>query len=211
MSEQTHIHKKRNASKNFSLSSSPPVTAIQSHYVCPFPKTRKIHKNTLSYPQPTHTCAHRNTRTRGKPGNHPQNTAACTHNTSTQTVSHTHANILARTHRTSAVCLILSVWVPSASFCSLLHSAVLSFSTTALTLSQSHYYPIHPLPPIPLPLTLSLISLPSLVCFVLFSPIFLFFYIISFLSFLIYPPSFLSAALFLPLTSVALFCFFFFC
>lgn len=63
---------------------------------------------------------------------------------------HTHAQW------TSAVCLILSVWVPSASFCSLLHSAVLSFSTTALTLS--HYYPIHPLPPIPLPLSLPLSS-----------------------------------------------------
>lgn len=48
------------------------------------------------------------------------------------------------THWTSAVCLILSVWVPSASFCSLLHSAVLAFSTAALTLC--HYYAIHPLP-----------------------------------------------------------------
>lgn len=36
---------------------------------------------------------------------------------------------------------------PSASFCSLLHSAVLPFPAAALTLS--HYYPIHPLPPIP--------------------------------------------------------------
>lgn len=76
----------------------------------------------------------------------------------TETKAHSLSALHTNTHAqwTSAVCLILSVWVPSASFCSLLHSAVLSFSTTALTLS--HYYPIHPLPPIPLPLSLPLSS-----------------------------------------------------
>lgn len=76
--------------------------------------------------------------------------------TNTQKQKHSRAHKHTQAQWTSAVCLILSVWVPSASFCSLLHSAVLSFSTTALTLS--HYYPIHPLPPIPLPLSLPLSS-----------------------------------------------------
>lgn len=97
---------------------------------------------------------------------HPKKTAAHTHTHTLPQCTQTHRNkstlplSLAHKHThaqwTSAVCLILSVWVPSASFCSLLHSAVLSFSTTALTLS--HYYPIHPLPPIPLPLSLPLSS-----------------------------------------------------
>lgn len=96
----------------------------------------------------------------------PKKTAAHTHTHTLHQCTQTHRNkstlplSLAHKHThaqwTSAVCLILSVWVPSASFCSLLHSAVLSFSTTALTLS--HYYPIHPLPPIPLPLSLPLSS-----------------------------------------------------
>lgn len=107
---------------------------------------------------------------------------------------HTHTH----THWTSVVCLILCVWVPSASFCSLLHSAVLSFSTTALTLS--HYYPIHPLPPITLPL--SSLS-PPLLVLSRFLPSFYFSTLFSF-GVLIYAPTFFSAVPFLPLTLVLL-------
>lgn len=101
------------------------------------------------------------------------------------------------------MCLILCVWVPSASFCSLLHSAVLSFSTTALTLS--HYYPIHPLPPITLPL--SSLS-PPLLILSRFLPSFYFSTLFS-LAVLIYAPTFFSAVSFLPLTLVVLLYFFF--
>lgn len=100
--------------------------------------------------------------------------------TVTHKYKHTLPGCVSHTHWTSAVCLILSVWVPSASFCSLLHSAVLSFSTAALTLS--HYYPIHPLSPIPLPhISLSLPTACNLR--LLFSHLFTFLYHFLFLQY----------------------------
>lgn len=129
------------------------------------------------------------------------------HETSTHSscasLTHTHS------HWASAVCLILSVWVPSASFCSLLHSAVLPFSPAAL--KRSHYYTIHPLPPIRPPISVSHLSPIAFLALSGFSPIFQLFDIIFFLSITIYSASFPSDKLFSSSTSsTALISFFLF-